>query len=140
MKKLFAFAVLSTVFFTHSACSQSPENSSVNEQKPTIAKDIDVKEFALKAKSGEYFLLDVRTPEEYAEAHLSGATLMNIYDVEFENQLSTLDKNVPVLVYCRSGGRSGKAMQMMREKGFSEVYNLEGGITTWIQEGEKVEK
>jgi phage shock protein E len=140
MKKLFAFAVLSTVFFTHSACSQSPENSSVSKQKPTIAKDIDVKEFALKAKSGEYFLLDVRTPEEYAEAHLGGSTLMNIYDNNFEQQLETLDKNVPVLVYCRSGGRSGKAMQMMREKGFSEVYNLEGGITTWIQEGEKVEK
>jgi rhodanese-related sulfurtransferase len=45
-----------------------------------------------------------------------------------------MDKNIPVFVYCRSGGRSGKAAKKMKEKGFKSVYNLEGGIIAWQRE------
>ena len=78
-------------------------------------------------------VLDVRTPEEYAEGHLTGAKLINYYDDTFKNQLSLLDKSKPVFVYCRSGKRSGASAQLLIELGFKEVYDLQGGFTAWAE-------
>ncbi len=55
---------------------------------------------------------------------------MNFHDDAFSSQLETLDKSKPVYVYCKGGGRSGKTAKMLHEMGFSEVYNLLGGITS----------
>ena len=79
-------------------------------------------------------LLDVRTDAEFIEGHLKGATQLNFYEASFEASLDAMDKNIPVFVYCRSGGRSGKAAKKMKEKGFKSVYNLEGGIIAWQRE------
>lgn len=77
------------------------------------------------------FLLDVRTPEEYDEAHIPGATNIDIYNPEFVNEIETLDKTKTYYVYCRSGGRSGKACGIMNELGFENAYNLLGGMMEW---------
>ncbi len=103
-----------------------------------IAKDVSVEEFSkMLAEKGSTNaqLIDVRTPEEYEAGHVGGAPLMNFYDDNFAAQLKTLDKNKPVLVYCKSGGRSGKAMDLMNEMGFTEVYNLDGGYNAWVDAG-----
>lgn len=78
-------------------------------------------------------IVDVRTPEEYAEGHLTGSKLINYYDDTFKNQLSLLDKSKPVFVYCRSGKRSGASAQLLIELGFKEVYDLQGGFTAWAE-------
>lgn len=80
-------------------------------------------------------VLDVRTPEEYAAGHLEGAVNINFYEPDFHTRLETLDKTVPYAVYCHSGGRSGKALERMRELGFTSVMNLQGGIVAWQQAG-----
>lgn len=80
-------------------------------------------------------ILDVRTPEEYAEAHLEGSVLIDFYSPTFESELDELDKDVPYLVYCRSGNRSESAVQMMKDLGFTEVYEIEGGILSWASAG-----
>jgi rhodanese-related sulfurtransferase len=73
--------------------------------------------------------LDVRTPEEFKEGHIAGAVNLNIYDADFSAQLDQLDKSKPIYVYCKSGGRSTDASDMMRAKGFKAVYNLVGGYS-----------
>ncbi|MBT8241739.1 MAG: rhodanese-like domain-containing protein [Acidimicrobiia bacterium] len=77
-------------------------------------------------------ILDVRTPEEFSEVHLEGATLMNFYDADFSDQLATLDPDVPYLVYCRSGNRSGQTVAMMEDLGFTDAANVDGGIVAWL--------
>lgn len=79
-------------------------------------------------------ILDVRTPEEFSEVHLEGATLMDFYDADFSDQLATLDPDVPYLVYCRSGNRSGQTVAMMEDLGFSDVSNVDGGIVAWLDD------
>ena len=79
-------------------------------------------------------LIDVRTPDEYADGHLPGALNFNWNGSEFENQIATLDKSQPVFVYCLSGGRSARAVAKMRAQGFDRVYELSGGILNWRSE------
>jgi phage shock protein E len=80
-------------------------------------------------------LLDVRTPEEFADGHLEGAVLIDFYDADFAEQLAALDPDVPYLVYCRSGNRSGQAMSVMEELGFTSAVDVDGGIVAWAAAG-----
>lgn len=92
------------------------------------------------AKEGSQ-LLDVRTPEEYNEGHLENSLLANWYEEEtFQAKAMTLDPKKPVYVYCRSGARSSSALKWLQDKGFKEVYNLDGGILAWQKDGKPVVK
>ena len=93
--------------------------------------DLGPDEFAKKMEDKRMVVLDVRTPEEYSEAHLDGAVLLNIADPAFPEELDRLDRDAPYLVYCRSGSRSWTAGRYMIQLGFTEVYNLEDGIISW---------
>ncbi|MBB1094497.1 sulfurtransferase [Rhodopseudomonas palustris] len=77
-------------------------------------------------------LLDVRQPKEYAHAHLPGAKLIPLGDLD--KRLDELGKEQPIVIYCASGGRSRVAAQMLAGKDFSKVYNLTGGIKAWNKE------
>jgi len=85
-------------------------------------------------------LIDVRTPEEYESGHLTNSENLNFFDETFEKELDKLDKDVPVCVYCKSGGRSTKAAEILKKKGFKDIYNLDGGIMGWKKEGLPVDK
>jgi len=77
-------------------------------------------------------VIDIRTPEEYAQGHLEYAKLnIDFYNPNFKNEISKLDKNGKYLIYCRTGGRSAKALDIMKELGFSDVHHIKGGITAW---------
>ena len=80
-------------------------------------------------------LIDVRTPEEYEQGHLQNSALINFRLADFKDQLSKLDKDQPVMVYCAVGGRSNKTRLMLVEMGFKEIYELEGGFNAWKQAG-----
>ena len=80
-------------------------------------------------------VLDVRTPEEYAEGHLDGAVLVDFYDADFAEQLAALDSDVPYLVYCRSGNRSGQTLDVMEQLGFTSAVDVDGGIVAWSGAG-----
>lgn len=84
----------------------------------------------LKATNGST-LIDVRTPEEFAEGHLAGARNYDWNGGHFEHQVMNLDKSKPVFVYCLKGGRSASAASRLRNMGFKEVYELEGGTSNW---------
>lgn len=90
------------------------------------------KEFRKKLEnSTDALLLDVRTPEETAKGYLKGAVFMDFYDSSFKQQVSVIDKEKPVFVYCAIGGRSWDAAKIMQEMGFKKVYDLKGGIIVW---------
>lgn len=80
-------------------------------------------------------VLDVRTPEEFAEGHLEGAVLVDFYAADFADQLAALDTDVPYLVYCRSGNRSGQALGVMEQLGFASAVDVDGGIVAWADAG-----
>ena len=80
-------------------------------------------------------ILDVRTPEEFAEGHLEGAVMIDSYDLDFADQLAELDPDVPYLLYCRSGNRSGQTLALMEELGFTDVADVDGGINQWQAAG-----
>lgn len=88
----------------------------------------------------EKVVLDVRTPSEYNGGHLAQAKLMNVNDSNFKQQLSTLQKDKPVYVYCAAGVRSNKAAKIMRQEGFTQVFELSGGIQAWQAAGKPVTK
>ena len=80
-------------------------------------------------------VLDVRTPEEFDEAHIEGAVLVDFYDPDFVQQLGELDPDVPYLLYCRSGNRSGQTTAIMEQLGFVDVADVDGGIVAWGDAG-----
>ncbi len=78
-----------------------------------------------------YTLIDVRTPEEYAQGHIEGAQNHNFFDADFTHQFHAFDKEKPLLLYCRSGNRSGKAARLLDSIGFQKLYDLQGGYSAW---------
>ena len=97
----------------------------------TKIADVSVTEFQALVAQNDGIILDVRTPDEIAQGHIGGASMLNIYDEDFERKLNLMQKDKPIYVYCRSGGRSSRAAQILGESGFSEIYNLEGGMGAW---------
>jgi len=83
----------------------------------------------------DFVIIDVRTPEEFGEEHIEQATNIDFYSEAFRDTLNALDKNKTYLIYCRVGGRSGSALDIMAELNFKEVYNILGGINQWKAEG-----
>lgn len=93
--------------------------------------DIPVEELARMRETGEdFFLLDVREPHEVAVATLGG---VNIPLAKVAASLSEIPRDKKVVVHCKLGGRSAKAVTALRELGYGDVWNVEGGITAWSQ-------
>ena len=129
MKKIFSLLLLITLF------------TSCQGQTSKSVEVIDSKTFADKLKSTENpQLLDVRTPEEFAVDHLENASNVNWNGNEFAAKAEKLDKSKPVFVYCKVGGRSHQAAEKLSELGFTQVYDLHGGIMKWNANGMAVEK
>jgi len=80
----------------------------------------------------DYIILDVRTPEEFNEAHIEGVMLIPVDTLE--DRLNELPKDKPIITYCKVGGRSATAAAILVENGFTQVYDM-GGITDWIDKG-----
>ena len=78
-------------------------------------------------------ILDVRTPEETAQGKIDEAVEINWFDATSAAQIKALDKDKTYLVYCKSGGRSGKCVRMMSDAGFENLYNLDGGYQAWAK-------
>jgi phage shock protein E len=95
-------------------------------------KNLNVADFMTEIQERKYIqLLDVRTAQETDQGIIPGADKIDFYSETFKKELSELDKDTPLYIYCRSGGRSAKASAIAHELGFKEVYNLLGGYTAY---------
>ena len=112
------------------SCKQSNKNGQQESLSATeFSKKIDGKP--------EAQIIDVRTPEEFEKGHLLNAHNYDWNGSNFDSEISSLDKNKAIFVYCLSGGRSSSAASKMRAEGFKEVYELDGGIIKWRAENLK---
>jgi rhodanese-related sulfurtransferase len=119
-----------------STTANNTDTTSINTEEvinepAQISEDVDAAKFKSLIESGNGLLIDVRTPEEYSEGHIAGSVNIDFKGSDFDAALDTLDKSVPIYVYCQAGGRSGQTKDKMLEKGFAEVYNLVGGFGEW---------
>lgn len=87
------------------------------------------------SKPKETLLLDVRTPAEYAQAHVEGSLLIPVQDLAAKIHELSEHKEKEILVICRSGNRSFTAAAMLKEKGFEQSFNVAGGVMSWYQAG-----
>lgn len=101
-------------------------------------QDVNSDELELMMKKEDLILLDVRTPKEYSNGHLISAVNINYYGDNFDKKIDKLDKSKPIVVYCKSGGRSSKSALKLVEKGFEQIYNLKDGFDQWIFHGKEV--
>ena len=121
------------------ACSSSGSVSTsagpTAASAPATAATLGAEEFAAALKRPDTVLLDVRTAEEYASGHLPGALNVDVNSPDFAELVGALDPAKTYALYCRSGNRSGVAMQAMQQLGFTHVYHLGGGIGAWTAAG-----
>ena len=128
--------VIFTISLLSCTSKQKKESASVNEIQNEVIELISVVDLQKIDKSVQ--LIDVRTPEEYSEGYIKNAKNIDFYDDDFLTQMSELDKSKPIYVYCKSGGRSGSAAKKLKDAGYTKVYDLEGGVTNWIEKGKSL--
>ena len=109
---------------------------------PALARDISVQDAAalLQNPPQGLVIVEVRTPAEFREGHLPGAVNMDYFGGPFETQIQSLPKTAPVLLYCRTGNRSGSAYDVMTKAGIGNILHMNEGITKWQQLGLPQEK
>jgi rhodanese-related sulfurtransferase len=113
---------------------------SCNESVPTDVNRVTAQEMRdALSKDSSIQLLDVRTTTEYEVAHLKNAQNICVTDSDFKKRVAKLDKNKPVYVYCKKGGRSARASEILKDLGFTKIYDLDGGIIAWDAEGLETE-
>ncbi|WP_456865367.1 rhodanese-like domain-containing protein [Galbibacter sp. BG1] len=97
-------------------------------------KNKSIIEFKEVASEG-FVLIDVRTPEEYAQGFIDGAINMDMKNENFVSNIQQIDKNKKVYLYCKAGGRSAKASKVLDSLGYKNIINLEGGFDAWKEAG-----
>ena len=129
MNRFFKLCFLITVLSLSTSC-MDPQNSEV--QLVTAEEMISILE------SEDVQVIDVRTPEEYSEVHIANAQNIDYLSPTFEEDITKLDREKPIILYCKGGTRSAKCAKKMEEAGFEKIYDLKGGLSRW-QHSEELE-
>ncbi|MBN2177700.1 MAG: rhodanese-like domain-containing protein [Demequinaceae bacterium] len=102
---------------------------------PFDGSQVDVDTWAGVAYEEGVVILDVRTPEEFADGHIAGATNINLLSGVFADEIALLNPEASYAVYCRSGNRSREAIDIMADLGVTQTLGLEDGIGGWAAAG-----
>ena len=109
------------------------------EEIAYAARDVAVS--AALERGPDVVVLDVRTPEEYAAGHISGAVNIDVNDPTFARRVAALERSGRYLVHCSANvpnGRSARAMSTMTDLGFADLENLVGGFAAWTSAGGEI--
>jgi rhodanese-related sulfurtransferase len=120
--------IIGLTFFN---CNQS------SAQQATLLEPQEFKEFIA---SNDVLLVDVRTPGEFSSGHIENAININFLSSEFDEKIQKLDTTKTLVIYCRSGNRSGKSTSKLVKAGFKDIYDLKGGVLNWQKSGQKLVK
>lgn len=123
-------AVAAALALTVSACGGGAEEGSAG------VRTIPAKDAVAVVEADDVVVLDVRTPEEYAEGHLAGARNLSLAD-DFENAVAQLPRDGRYVLYCRTGNRSVQAADIMERLGFTDVLDA-GGLPALASAGAQV--
>ena len=127
--KLMLFVLVTVLGISCNTKSQS-QSDAIKVLTPTEFKE----------KLANQTIIDIRTPQEYSQGHIEGAVNINYYDSNFIDQIAKYDKNQPIFIYCRSGNRTSPASKKIADFGFKQIYDLEGGILSWVKNNNEVIK
>lgn len=119
------------IFTLFISCQQKEIRQEDISESKAIIEFLNSDEFATHIQGGDVQLIDVRMKSEFNEGHIKGAKNHHIYDKDFKEQVSSLDKDQPVYLYCKAGARSEEAALQLKEMGFKQIYDLKGGISSW---------
>lgn len=123
--------MIQKLFFIGILCAFISCNTSDTNSKITV---LNYNDFKKSIAHKNIQLIDVRTKKEYDLGAIDNAILMDVLQTaKFEQQITSLDKNKKVYLYCKSGSRSAKARKILIKKGFTEVYELSGGYKSWVK-------
>lgn len=135
--KRVALAILSLALLSSSVLTACATGSSL-----TVVTDVTAaRAFALieeNRSNPAFSIVDVRTPEEFAEGHIAGAANVDFGARDFREQIGNLERDGIYLVYCRTGNRSSQAIDVMKDLDFERIYHLARGITEWTAAGLEV--
>jgi phage shock protein E len=131
MKTVFTL-LMSSLFFIACGNNQSQNQKRINDVETEQMKQLIAEQPGV--------ILDVRTADEVGEGFIKGAQYIDITQPDFLKKIKSLDKNDPVYVYCKKGGRSANASEKLAKAGFTKVYNMMGGFDSWKDAGYPVEK
>jgi len=124
------FAILTLVIVSCNNVQKT--NDKVMTQTIEVVAPKAMYEILLKDPSAQ--LVDVRTKDEFAVSHLKDAQNICVTDNDFKQKVAFLDRSKPVYVYCKKGGRSAQASKILKQMGFTKIFDLQGGITNWEQQ------
>lgn len=128
--------MLAALMLAANACaSASDSDTAVSSVSTGGIRIVSPEDGAELQADTDVVVLDVRTPEEFAEGHLDGALMIDFYESDFADRIAELDPDASYLIYCRSGNRSGQTGAIMETLGFGDVANIDGGIVAWSDAG-----
>ncbi|WP_378186982.1 rhodanese-like domain-containing protein [Aquimarina sp. W85] len=104
----------------------------------TAIQRVTSQEMIALMKNDKIRVIDVRTPQEFETGYIETAENIDFKDENFINTVSKLDTSKPVIIYCARGGRSAKCAEVMKEAGFTKIYDLNGGISQWKLDGQEI--
>lgn len=139
MKTKWLFLLLLALMLV--ACGGTDTAAPVAEQSQDLgqldlAPEVDVQTVAEIKDRDDVYVLDVREQWEYDEGHIPGVVLVPLAEVP--NRINEIPTDKTVIVTCRTGNRSGQAVDFLRQNGFDNVHNMLGGIVAWEQAGYEV--
>lgn len=117
-----------------------PPSTSAGETPKDRNIDVRTARTMIENTSPKVIVLDVRTPAEFAEGHLAGAVNIDRNDSAFERSVLALSRKIPIVIYCASGRRSSQALDLLTKHGYTNVYNVVGGIAAWTSGGGAIVK
>lgn len=109
------------------------------EEARRAADQVSVEEVREAMKTGDVVILDVREPVEWEEAHITEAKLIPRGLLEYMASKELPDKDARIVIHCATGGRSALAAKTLKEMGYENAANMDGGITAWRERGYEVE-
>ena len=89
----------------------------------------------IEIQNTEHILVDVRTIEEYESGHIQDAVNFDFYSESFQKEILSIEKSSSIILYCRTQNRSIKTANYLKENGYKEITVIEGGITSWVKNG-----
>ncbi|UII30687.1 rhodanese-like domain-containing protein [Fulvivirga ulvae] len=136
--------IMITTSLSLAGCGQNSEEAKeevISMQQAGKMERVNSEKFeTLLLKYPDAQLVDVRTAREYNSGHLKGAVNMDYNSPSFNTKVGELKKDKPVFVYCAAGGRSSAASYILKDKGFTHVIDLEGGIANWEKSGKSIKQ
>jgi rhodanese-related sulfurtransferase len=129
MKNLFKILLISFLVL--------PIQSCFNDQ-PGVIKQVTVEEAANLMELDKVKVIDVRSKLHFTDKHIKDAINIEVENDDLNSYLDQLNKNEPLLIYCNKGGQSLRCAQILQDRGFTLIYDMQGGISKWEESGRQV--